>query len=82
MDAIKEDLDGLKLYVEQNPEMAEVFRIPENLATVTDLLVGASTYLDVTGRDRIKAATNDTVDEVIALVDSFVGYAISYMKQV
>jgi hypothetical protein len=62
--------------------MNETLELPDTIDEAIELLKHAGEYMDVEGRKAVTSQTNQTVDNVIALVDSFVNYTIDFMKKV
>ena len=66
----------------ERPAMNETLELPDTIDEAIELLKHAGEYMDVEGRKAVTSQTNQTVDNVIALVDSFVNYTIDFMKKV
>ncbi len=66
----------------ERPAMNETLELPDTIDEAIELLKHAGEYMDVEGRTAVTSQTNQTVDNVIALVDSFVNYTIDFMKKV
>jgi len=62
--------------------MNETLELPETIDEAIQLLKEAGVYMDGKGRSAVTSQTNQTVDNVISLVDSFVNYTINFMKEV